>query len=386
MRPRARILAFVFAAALLPCGPLSARAVGARPARGAPSRWRVSPSFKYDALCFLNVLTGDPFYRRFYEKEYALFAPRLTPAARAALAALKRRVKDENRNIVSAFLTLYFSAAEGETLDGMLGALDEGARMKARLKQTVYYSEGGWKLFESVRSDLKTTLRFLKGAGFEDYWRRDVLPSVAARSEKVAEALARYDVAGEVESLLGSGLPSEEVDVYVLHFARPHGARLAGARFITDASYPLEVVLRMTAHELLHPPYVLARDGELRKALGALRRDGFLMERVLRHDPSFGYNSFESFVEEDCVRALEQVVAERLGFAADPRQRFAEEDGGMHVLAAALYELMRREGFGAGRGAFRPFLLRSLRSGALAPGRVKELHDALRPPAPGPRP
>ena len=375
-RLRALILAAAFAAALLPCVP-GARGQGARPADGPPPRWRVSPSLKYDALCFLNVLTGDPFYRRLYEEEYALFAPRLTPAARAALAALRRKVRDENGNVLPAFLALHFSADAGETLEAMLAALEDPRRMKSDLSKTAYYDAGGWRLFESVRDDLKAALLFLKEAGFDDYWRRNVLPLVEAKAAAVAAGLSRYDVAGEVEGRLGFRLPSERIEVYVLRFARPHGVRLTGARFVTDASYPTEVVLRMAAHELLHPPYVLARDRELRKALGALRKDDFLADKIQRHDPSLGYNSFESFVEEDCVRALEQVVAERLGFAEDPRRRFAEEDGGMHVLAAALYELMRREDFGAGREDFRPFLLRSLRAGALAPGRVKELHDAF---------
>jgi hypothetical protein len=382
MSLRARVLAVLTAVVLLPCG-ACVRAVRARSEPGAPARstrWQVTPSFKYDALCFLNVLTGDPFYRRFYEKEYAEFAPRLTPAARAALSALKRKIKDENKNIVSAFLSLYFSADDGETLDQMLGAVADGARMRGNLKRTVYYSEGGWKLYESVRGELKKVFLFLKDAGFEAYWRRNVLPSVESRAAAVGGGLAKYDVVAEVEARLGFKLPSERIDVYVLHFARPHGARLTGARFITDASYPLEVVLRMAVHELLHPPYLLARDRELKQALDSLRADGFLKDRILHHDPSLGYNSFEGFVEEDCVRSLEQVIAERLGFAEDARHRFAAEDGGMHVLAAALYGLMRRERYGERPEVFRDFLLRSLRAGALAPGRIKEIYDAFYSP------
>lgn len=89
------------------------------------TEWRVEPSLKYDALCFLNVLTGDSFYRKFYAAEYARFEPRLSPKVRAALANLKRKLKDENKNIVSAFLNLHFSATGAETLNEMLVALDD---------------------------------------------------------------------------------------------------------------------------------------------------------------------------------------------------------------------------------------------------------------------
>jgi hypothetical protein len=252
--------------------------------------------------------------------------------------------------------------------------------MRERLKRSAYHSEGGSRLFESVRGDVRAGLLFLKEAGFEDYWRRSVLPGVAARAAAFAEGLSRHDVIGEVEGRLGFRLSSDFVDVYVLHFARPHGIRLTGARIVTDGSYPLEVFLRLTVHELLHPPFRLAQDKELKRSLDALRADAFLMEKVARHNPSFGYNSFESFVEEDCVRALEQVISERLGFAADARRRWAEEDGGIHVLAVVLYELMRRDGYCGRREVFGDFLLRSLRAGSLAPGKIKAVHDSFYTP------
>jgi hypothetical protein len=38
-----------------------------------------------------------PIYVRYYKDEYARFEPQLTPAARVALANLKRKIKDENK-------------------------------------------------------------------------------------------------------------------------------------------------------------------------------------------------------------------------------------------------------------------------------------------------
>src|SRR5216684_4133643 len=85
--------------------------------------WRIQPSFTLDTVCFLNVLTGDPFYVGYYKDEYARFEPQLTPAARTALANLKRKIKDENKNIISAFLALYFSATDDRNLSDMLDTL-----------------------------------------------------------------------------------------------------------------------------------------------------------------------------------------------------------------------------------------------------------------------
>jgi hypothetical protein len=34
------------------------------------TEWQLKPSLKYDALCLLNVLSGDPYYLHYYQPEY----------------------------------------------------------------------------------------------------------------------------------------------------------------------------------------------------------------------------------------------------------------------------------------------------------------------------
>jgi hypothetical protein len=365
------------------CTAVPYTAGGGRPAnvrpRGARVKtdWQVVPSFKFDALCFLNVLTGDEFYRRYYQVEYARFAPLLTPATRDALARLRRKLKDENKVIIPAFLSLHFSATDDQTLDEMLLSLDRTESMKNRLRQTAYFTEGGWRLFRSVRGELRKILASLKEVGFADYWERSVLPRLTQEAAALERSLAVYDVAAEVGQHLGSALPSNKITVYLLHFARPHGIRVTGSRFIADVSYPFLEVLRNAVHEMLHPPFDTSRDRELRLALKALEADAFLTGIIRHHNPSFGYNSFDSFVEEDCVRALEQVIGERLKIGRDARRRWKEEDDGIHVLAAVMYGMMKQENYDGSHEPFRDFLLRMLKTGRLAPGKIRQLYQAL---------
>ncbi len=130
------------------------------------TEWQIEPLFKYDALCFLNLLTGDSFYRKFYAKEYSRFEPRLSPQVRKALANLKRKLKDDISKSVSAFLSLHFSVTDAETLFEMSNALGNTDEIKSNLRKTVYYNKDAWKLFESVKKDLKvifsSALRFIK--------------------------------------------------------------------------------------------------------------------------------------------------------------------------------------------------------------------------------
>ncbi len=339
--------------------------------------WRALPSFKFDTLCFLNALTGDPFYVKYYKGEYARFQPQLTPAARNALANLKRRIKHDNKGIISAFLCSYFSATNDETLDDLLKTLDDTGAMQNVLRQTPYYSEVGWREFKAAGADLKTVFLFLKDIRFEDYWRENVLPKVRLKIAAMEKELPKYNVVAEVEKHLGYALPSNQITVYMLYYSQPHGIRITGTRFLTDIAWPLPILVRNAIHEMMHPPYDWQRDGELRKIVAALKADAFLMDKVKNHNPDFGYNSFESYIEENCIRALDQIISERLGIALEPRKRWRYEDDGMHVFAVALYSLLKQENYNARAEKFRDFLIRMIRSDKLAAGKIQSSYESF---------
>jgi hypothetical protein len=58
---------------------------------------------------------------------------------------------------------------------------------------------------------------------------------------------------------------------------------------------------------------------------------------------SFGYNTFEGLLEEGVVKRLDQFIAERLGIAVPAEKRWRRNDAGLHVIAAALYPVMRED-------------------------------------------
>ena len=77
------------------------------------------------------------------------------------------------------------------------------------------------------------------------------------------------------------------------------------------------------------------------------------------------------------MRALEQVVTEKLKIAREPHQRWKDEDEGIHVFAVALYSVMKQEQFNRRAETFRDFLIRMINSGKLSAGRIKPLYDAF---------
>ena len=105
--------------------------------------------------------------------------------------------------------------------------------------------------------------------------------------------------------------------------------------------------------------------------LADLENDPWMQSIVNDHDPRYGYNSFGGIVNEDSTQALDQIVSERMGFARDAGKRWSHSDGGMHMLAAALYHAMKEDGFADKGGVYSDWLKSALRRGLLSPDMVR---------------
>jgi hypothetical protein len=339
--------------------------------------WDVRPSLKFDTLCALNVLSGDPYYLEYYRADYERLAKLFKPEELAAFANLKHRIKDENGGIISAQLALYFSAVDAETIPEMVRVVEDSSAMERNLKTTPYYDDEQWKVYDASRPDLKAALLALERIHFETDWKQNALPPVEKARAAITAELPRYNIVPVIEAKLGKPLASNRITVYLLYYSEPHGIKITGTRFLTHYSYPFRIVLRNAIHEMMHPPYDLAHDAELRKDLDSLRADPFLMNKVEHHDPSFGYNTLDGLVEEDSVQALEEVIAEHFGAGHDSRAYWREQDGGIHVFAVALYSLMQEQHFAEGSDPFPAFLKRMFREGKFAKGEIERRNQAF---------
>jgi hypothetical protein len=348
-----------------------------QPAFHTSTDWDLKPSLKFDALCALNVLSGDPYYLAYYKADYDRLSPQLNPDEKTAFANLKRRIKDENGGIISAQLSLYFSATDAESIDDLITVVKDSSTMQRNLKATTYYSDDQWKVYDAARPDLEAALRAMKRIHFEEDWEKHAKPAIDQSIATISKDLPKYNVIPAVESVLGAPRPSNKITIYMLYYSQPHGIKITGTRFLTHYSYPFRIVLRNAIHEMMHPPYDLANDPDLRAALQSLRSDPFLMDKVEHHNRSYGYNTLEGLEEEDCVQALEQILAERFGMGGDPHRYWREQDDGIHVLAVALYSLMKQQGFPIMNETFPSFLKHKIRSGELSNGKIAELNRAF---------
>jgi acyl carrier protein phosphodiesterase len=354
---------------------LLALCAGLSPVYGATD-WRIETAPKYDAMCLIGILAGDSFYTRYYESELAelqsLLSEDTFAAARRSYEAFK-----EQKILAGPWLALAYSAVEGDTLAAAIAATEDPEDMRRGLEASQYWDEREWSVFTQVRRDLLVMFRGFAEAGFTDWWRENAQQPSLTRAAELRPRLADIDVVPMIERAVGRDLPLNRITLYAARFCRPHGIRITDDRFlldIVDSSDPLSIAGATAIHEMIHPPFD-EQDERIVRVIELLKKDTFVLRRWKEHDPAFGYNTFEGYVDENVTKALDQLIGERVGmtFMDDVEQRWLQNDEGMHVLAAAVYELMSREHFLDGNEDATEFLDRMVREKKLAPGRIESL-------------
>jgi len=355
------------ALALVPASTLAAAAKKSR------TRWIVRGSEGFDAIAFMAPLSGDPFYTRYYEKEVAQFEPRMPRDAMAALRKLKAEVAATD-GLLSPSFDLALSGGPDDTLGDILHSLDNAERiLRPPLRASPYWEDDGdesWRRFMSRVPVVRSILVAMRDAGFPEFRAAIFDPKASTRLSQARERLAAVDVISEAERFTGRPF-DPEIEVVLLEFSNPHGIKVIGQKFLTGIGYDDKITIQTAAHEILHPP-VNMRGPAAKAALAVLNEDALLRRIVAEHDPAFGYSTMAGILDEDLVKALDQVISERLGVANDPAERWTEQDDGMHVLAAGFYGLMQETGFAKTGGNLEHWLLRQAKDGSLRP---PKLHD-----------
>ena len=334
------------------------------------TRWKVRLSEGFDALCFLNPLSGEPFYAGYYADELAAFKPRLKPETLATIGKWFKQAQDRGMLLGPALCTLLSGAPDG-TLEDLIRAAGDPERIaRPGYEKSPYWDVEEWALFRAMCPDLVAIFTDLRAAGFGKFRDVYIAPRAAKKVPALKSKLSHTDTIAEQERLLGRKFSDPGLEVILLYFSQPHGIKIQGQRFLTHIDYPDWIVIRNADHEMLHPP--IDMKGATSAALQAMLNADPLFAKILaEHDRRFGYNTMDGIVDEDTVQALEQIVNERLGVGEDPAKRWKESDDGMHVFAAGLYGLLKADGYDGTGGNIERWMAEGLKSGRLSPASLR---------------
>jgi hypothetical protein len=343
-----------------------ATSIASSVARAAAPRthWTFKTSEGLDAIAFFGPLSGKPFYARYYEKELEAFKPRLSAEVMQAIDSMYVEA-DRDGYLLWPRLTLILSGGPTDTIDDLLASISSGvSALKEKFASGPYASVEDWAQFESVLPRLTIVLTGLRDSGFAEF-ARDRFKDSPARITTLTDRFASMDVIARLEHLSGRELdPNIELDL--LWFCRPHSAKIQGQRFVVQADAPDAVIVLTAAHEPMHPPFDM-NSATARRCIEILDADPLVHRILAEKSRDSGYNTVDGLFEEDVVQALDQMTQEHFGFGKPPVVRWSASDEAMHFVAAALYGMLKADGYDRSGGNIQAWLDDAVKRQRFAP-------------------
>lgn len=318
-------------------------------ARSFKTRWKVGWQQGLDACLLLGVLSTPSLQSEAYPEECRYWQGRLSPTGKDALARVRKAI-DRQGGLLGPTLALWASATRSDSIEATRAAFAAPEAMRTKLATTEFWgSAEEWNTKAAYFPDVAAVLAELATQGFADYWNSKKKPLIETTVVRLRRELSQIDLIGAQQRYVGRPL-DPVIEIYLSAFSEPHGIRIVGQRFLTSFDYPSIIVKRNAAHEIFHPVLVAARP-ETPRVVARLSQEPILKRIDARADKSDGYRTITGLVEEGMAQALENLVSRQLGFGRDDLGTYwREQDGGIHVFAAAAFDAMVQSGFAARGG------------------------------------
>lgn len=335
----------------------------------ADTNWQIETSEAIDAVLFIGILSGDPLANERYPDVAENWMRKLSPATREALERLDIELRKRRGSLVGPDLNHLVTRTPHRTLDDLIEWLQDEPRLEHTLEEN--WQGSALTSTRVVASDLLLILLDLREIGFSKHWYDEIAPQIDQEVPGLSQQLEEYDAALEVSRFFERPV-NPDLTILLSYYNQPFGLRIVGQQaYVTNYALSINQTVITAIHELFHPPFDTSNE-QLWDVSRPLRSDPWLKNIIENHDPRFTTNSFNALLDEDSTKALDQIVTERMGIAIDPRERWRTQDGGMHMLAAALYHLMIETGFADSGGSYEQWLIDAFESGLLSGEEIRK--------------
>lgn len=344
-----------------------------RPTTG--TRWTIKTAIGLDAGFALTIAAADESVlqvRRHLDKRDTLREVLGLNAVRAAETLIAALRAIGATHTPGAELALLASAGSLDSVEAVAATFRTEGALQAGFEGTQFFQTDEARAdLEVLRAPAADAFRAVAESDFPEFWRSTWRPSLEADARLLGADLDAVDVIAALRPYLSRDLDPDIV-VFLTELTEPHGIRVAGQRFVTSPNWPSAIVRRNAVHEMIHP-FLEPLRPESAAIVDRLSADPLVRAVLRKSDPSFGYSSKRGLVEEGATQALEAVVNERLGQGRSVGEYWRQQDGGMHLLAAAIYARMKESGFADAGGDALAWLDRETRAGRLLGPSLREL-------------
>lgn len=326
--------------------------------------WDISGGLKYDLACFLNLVKGDRFHVEHHPDVYEHFK-----------ASFDCDLVEKLRS--SPFTHPSTAAKDWMSL---IDCNDDSiTKIVANLQDYVDNNHDSSRLDDFWREWIKffnQVYLHLDSIGFQQYWLENCKPRLLTAIEQARETLSKYDIWTLIRKMVGRrDLPHERrIRVVLSCFAAPIGMQLPLEHgVLTDIRYDVSILVENSLHEILHQYFDRNKSSYL---IEGLRKDEYFTHVHQTLGRKWGYQRFDSFVDENVTEAVHIYLSQQLGIRKDPHRYFQVHDEGSHVLSPLIFEALKH-GYREQVATFDDFLKLIWEQGFIKPGTIKERLTAL---------
>lgn len=295
------------------------------------------PSYNFEVLGFLNVLTGDAFYVQHNREDYMHFYPLLSGAGKQCIADL---VDVAGRTNLAFPLHLLANALPGHSDGDILKRFSNRkavADIVGVLRQTPYIEKRILDQMDNMLRNVSAIVEELESIGFRAHWETNIQPDI----KRICTGLTEYTAIQDFRELFVTLRPDmpEHITVYICRYERPHGTKLsqAGSELILSDNVGKEMTINLLIHELFHTPYDPVKASPV---LESIAKKSWVMEAYENQNENCRYAPMSYFLEENIVEALGIYVANAIGTENDPYGYFERHDYGSHVVSPHLFRYL----------------------------------------------
>ena len=300
-------------------------------------RLNFQSSYNFEILSFLNILTSDDFYVHYNKDSYDKFYPLLSSSAKEKINLLVTGMQRTNIAFLFNVLLANIPGHDNNSVADSYAKNDIVDEIVSYMKQLPYIPSDVFLSIEVFLNACVGIVSELETLGFNEYWRLQIKPSVELKCKEYQEFIGAYDFGNLFTQY--KPLPSDEMQIYICRFHRPHGTKLSlsGNAMILSDNFSKESLLMLVTHEMFHSPYDSMKASESLKILSG---KPWVMEAFNNQNENCRYAQMDYFIEENIVEALGVYIAYSLGIEKKPYEYFKEHDYGSHVISPMFFRYM----------------------------------------------
>jgi hypothetical protein len=289
-------------------------------------------SYNLDLLNLLNIVNGDPHFKKLYPQVFAEFGQPLSLDSKNVLQQISQAM---GTTLISAPIAFGISIIPQFEKESLLDLLMDRDRFLTAVEQNEPRLMAQKEQLLILFQVLAPVIQELETLGFREYWLSECLPVIENRLDAVEKFYLQSGFYSIFNELMEQEDLPEELNVFFCVLNGGNGVRLSNHTPVIDISFPTEKIFDFALHEFFQ--HQISKP-DAKKLLETLVNNSFLEMAFEKSRDMTGINSISSYLQENVTTAYKSFLFHKSGLLADPIGFLREYQQGALILAVILVD------------------------------------------------